>query len=199
MPPTTSSGARPMAPRLDTTHGAPTSVNRPDPVPLAGYPLGPVLPLTSSPRQHRASCVFRVFGQLAHLHCESRGEIADIPLAMLGTSYDTTLNQQQLKRSVRLNAKHAPHGPGISRSARFARTRAMSFCHIADRHSPKGDSHVISHLVRRAETSRFTRPNSACTARRSPSATGFLPARFRIARGSVHDDGRVLGGQRRHS
>ena len=34
---------------------------------------------------------------------------------------------QKKKRPVRLTAKQAPHRPGISLGARFARTRAMTF------------------------------------------------------------------------
>ena len=41
--------------------------------------------------------------------------------------FDRSRTIDQKKRPVRLTAKQAPHRPGISRGARFARTRAMTF------------------------------------------------------------------------
>ena len=45
-------------------------------------------------------------------------------------THDETASRSEVKkkkRPVRLTAKQAPHRPGISRGARFARTRAMTF------------------------------------------------------------------------
>ena len=75
---------------------------------------------------------------------------------MRDREFDRSRTIDQKKRPVRLTANGAPHRPGISRGARFARTQVMTFFTISQTaRTPQVEFHVVSHFVWFAGSANF--------------------------------------------